>query len=435
MKKLFIVAIAAVLCLSFALPAVAEVKISGMVWFDAYIRSSDEFADAGGVIATPPQTTLFNGQTDLQMNMPTPTNYVKFAYASAKADYGANISFSLGYINHNDNTLDLHANADMWWIPMANMTVKIGMLNQVVGGLAPSINLAMNEYYRNERWAQTNGVGNAGLSTWNRRNDQGANVPSLITFGNLHTSSRAGVEVDYKFTDMVTLKVAAYDPDDDGSTLRAGTVLWSTNGNTTADCEPTIPRFDIAVPITFGNFYIQPKAGWLRNPFDNVMANQEDEFDSWVLGVDAKVTFGPLSLSGEYAFGENLGGTSFTTSSNSFAPSTYVDATGARKFTTVEETMWWVEVSWAATPKITLMANYGEFESQDDQNPANPADDRLFERGGWGIAMRYALKPNVFIVPAFERWTYGDDNKVGAGALRQNSGELDVYGLSFFMMF
>ena len=90
MKKLLIVALAAMMCLCFVLPATAEIKLSGGVWADFYVRSFDKFAMASlnGVPATgPTPTTDFTGRSDLQFNSPTGLSYINFAYTSAKADF------------------------------------------------------------------------------------------------------------------------------------------------------------------------------------------------------------------------------------------------------------------------------------------------------------------------------------------------------------
>jgi len=443
MKKLLFVATAVLLCVGMALPAAAEVKVSGMAWFDIYVRDIDSFRAANGVTGVPPLTTDLDGQKDLQMNLPTGLNRITASYVSSKADYGAAVSITTGKINHWDDSLDVHGSAALWWKPMPNVKIEMGDIPQVVGGLSPSINLGFNEYYRGERFDM--------VSLDVRTPYQGANarsgfVPGYITFGNLSTSNKQGVAIDYTVNDMVTIRLGIMDPDDDGSDLNVRTGKLRSTWGGTANMQQRLPRIDLAVPIKFGNFYVQPKGGWLKNNFENVGPNagggsQDDSFTTWVLGIDASVVLGPVKISAEYAYGENMGGTNFTTSSNSWAPTLYLDADGNTKISDVKETMWWAEISWMATKKVTLIGNYSWFKTDNDVNPANPNDNWIFTRFMYGIALRYAIAPNFFVMPAWTHTDYGDDNDLGLAAggavanFRQNSGTLDLYGVSFYMVF
>ena len=440
MKKLLIVALAAMMCLCFVLPATAEIKLSGGVWADFYVRSFDKFAMAAlnNVPATgPTPTTDFTGRSDLQFNSPTGLSYINFAYTSAKADYGALLSFSMGEINHMDNSKDLQGNyAYMWWKVAPMATVRLGFIDQFIGGLYPSTWIGNSEYYRFER---------ADSGQMQPLPIRGRNfVPVMITFGNLHSSARMGADLAYTINDMVTLKIGLYDPDVDGSDLNSGaTQLLGTNGFQ-AYSDSKLPRIDVGLPVRIGNFYFQPKGGWLRTSFNDVGLNalgnsQDDSFDTWVVGIDASVTLGPITLSGEYIYGQNLGGTNYTVSSYSFAPYTYLDGptgtTGNTKISETDDQAWWFQIAWAATPKIMLYGNYGQFKSTDDRNPFIITDDRLWKREAYGVSLRYAIAPNFFVVPAWTHAETMDDTYVAGPDYHYLTGAIDMYGVSFFMLF
>lgn len=413
MKKLFIAAMAVMLCVCFTLPAVAEVKTSGMVWVDAYIRDISKKLAAGGV--APGATTTQNGVTDLQINSPLDRTYVRFSYTNDKATMGALLSIYAGSINAYDNTSDLNSDAYMWWKPMSNFTLKLGKIAPPIGGLAPNLPLGDAEYYRN-----INDTGKGGTQKLTNQ------VPVGIAFGNLHGSTRMGLVGDYKINDMVSITVGIFDPDDDGNDNDRFSLLSTRGPGTTAMQEDVLPRIDITVPIRIGKFYIQPKAGWQKKSYDQVAAGQDDSFDCWVVGADASFSFGPVTILGEYAYGENLGASSFTGGLTTLGPAAY-----GGKIVDTEYNLWFGEIDWSITPRVTATGNYGQLDFED---PATSGANKLeIKRRFWSVNLRYALAPNFFIHPAFIRTDSGDTSF--GGTKISDNGYTDYYGVSFYIIF
>ena len=410
MKKFIILVLAAAFCLALALPASAEIKLSATAAVDYYSHYQDKFVSASGF-----------EERDTQFAMWPYTNYIRFTYTNKDATLGATTQFYYG--RRNDGlassaqpamagaiwTIDF-GNNHIWWKPMPDVKLKFGAQSQFVGMYnAPGI------------------IGGIDVTCCN------------IGGGSLHTSNKIGVTAEIKINDMVSLKLGAYDPDDDGTaaltTLRSQastTNVVGAAGWQAADEEQNIPRLDIALPIKFGNIQLQPAASWTLRDFDHVAPGYEDSYDVWALVLGGQVTYGPLSLKGEITIGENLSDGNNTGGSGSNAR-TYVDGSGYTQISSTEDTLWFLSLNWQINPKMDLTGYYGQYENENDMNPAL-ADDYEKERTNYGLLLIYRILPNWQIRPSWNHWNYGDDN-ITAGGLPVDNGEESVIGIGFLTFF
>jgi hypothetical protein len=411
MKKFIILVLAAAFCLAMVLPASAEVKVGGMIGFDIYSNYQDEALKAGGV-SPPNAVNLVNDERNTQMNTYTYTNYLTFKYTGKDGSYGATTGIYMGKRNDDSFTtadgsaplvwvfdvMDNH----IWWKPMPDVKLKFGHQAQIIGGPAPPGILGSLDV-----------------------------VVVGITAGNIaHTSNRFGITADIKINDMVSLIVGMYDPDDDG-TASLGTVPDSLGGF--ADEELDIPRFDIALPIKYGNFSIRPAASWVPRDYDQVAFNADDDFDIWELAVSGKYTYGPLALTGEIATGENMANANYAGPVSSGA-ATWVDAAGYTHIEDGEGTGWWLNLAWTINPKMNLNLFYGTQEEENDVSPAL-IDDIERERTHYGFRFNYYIASNFMFIPSYIHWDYGDDNLLAGTGLRTDSGSEDVIGAGFLVYF
>jgi hypothetical protein len=411
MKKFIIIALAAVFCLAMALPASAEIKLSGMASMDYYIHNQDAMSSPSGF-----------DETDTQFAMWPYTNYIRFTYTNKDATLGATTQFYYGRRNDGlarspNTTASAGAiwttdfgNNHIWWKPIPDVKLKMGSQSQFIGTY--------------------NGPGILG----------GIDVICcMITGGSLHTSNKMGFVAEIKINDMVSLKLGAYDPDDDNTpaltTLMSNASTTTTVGTTgwvAADEEQTIPRLDIALPINFGKIQLLPAASWTVRDFDHVAPGYEDSYDQWVVVLGGKATYGPLTLVGEIATGENLGDGNYTGTWTSNAR-TYVDPAGFTQVADTETTMWFLSLNWKINPQMDLTGFYGQYEDDNDVNPT-VADDWALERTNYGLQFIYMLMPNLQIRPSWTHWDHGDDNVYAGGAPTDN-GEESVIGIGFLTFF
>jgi hypothetical protein len=405
MKKLCIVSIAAIMCLALALPAVAEVKMSGGVEFMAYyLVGSPETQEAAksyfdllpGFLkdGTAAEQALYGNVNNLddrktfQMNLSNLLTNLRATYTNAKGTYGATFGIVGGQTNNwNSGYEIMMASTYMWWQIMPNVNVKIGKIDQFIGGLGPSSIIEHTEYERSyDPYAvYADKIG-------------GTPVAGLTSFGNMSTTSIPGISVDVKVNDMVSVIFGIYDPDDDGTPV----ITLVTNAGGTAMEEMVMPRLDIAVPIKWGNFYIQPVASYIKRSFENVVPTSEDEFTCYLVGASGSVKFGPITLSGEYVFGKNIGANNYSgPGSTSALPRLYNDSSGNRHIADIDDKAWWFQVRWQATPQIAVQAAYGQWTGESDVNPASAIDEYTYKRSGYLANLWYSVGPNFFIVPSY----------------------------------
>jgi hypothetical protein len=406
MKKFYILALAAAFCLALALPASAEVKVTGVMAVDYYYHSQSSERSPSGF-----------DEDDTQFAMWPYTNYLRWTYTNKDATLGGTMQMYVG--RRNDSlarapnttaatgalwTIDF-GNNHFWWKPMPDVMLRFGNQSQFIG--------------------MYNGPGIIG----------GIDATCcMIGGGSLHTSNKIGLTAEIKINDMVSLKLGAYDPDDD-DTPALGTIPAVTSTAATfvaADEENTIPRLDIALPVKYQNIQFQPAASWVKRDFDDVAANSDDDYDVWVLALGGQFTYGPLTLKGEIAYGENISDATYVGGVASNAR-TYADAAGFTRIADSESLLWFLAGTWKINPKLSVTAYYGEADTENDVNPVL-ADDYDQMQSNYGLEFYYYILPNFTIRPAWQHWDYGDDN-VRAGAAPVDNGDEDVVGVGFLIFF
>jgi hypothetical protein len=402
MKRFIFFAVAAIFCLGLAMPAMADVKIGGSINAQAYWAKHDKEREAGGVAAG--GTTTRDDRTEFHLDSYRPNNYIWIRYTSKDKTYGGYYRLRMGNTNNPGRVAanmttnpDLYYN-EIWWKPNPDLKLTAGRQRMTaIGGLAPSL-------------------GNLG------HNEAGTIVN--IGWGNLHASDRMAFSIKQKINDWASLEFFIVDPHDDQS---APLTLTRPDGGV-AEEEVKMPRFDLALPLKFGNIKTQPRVSYVERTFDAVAPNSEDSYEQWAAGLDLEINFGPLQFRGEYTFGENLGGTNY--SGGRLRAYSYVDAAGVTRIADTEQDQWFVQLAYKFSKKTKMLAVYSQSNTENDVNPTALGDERLEERTAYGAALHYKLFPNLTIAPEITFWDYGDANKLGA-ATTTNQGSQTIYGVSF----
>jgi len=419
MKKYFVIAVAAVFCLALAMPAGAEVKITGAVSMDAYwskLNAEKENADAGNPVAHG-ATGALNDRTAFHMNTYRPLNYIRFTYTNKDGNLGGMMRIRSGWKDSatkyaggaGTGEIEIYENY-VWWKPMPGTKLTIGTQDQIVGGLATDTHLLGHQY------------------------ESGTVVG--ISWGNVvHTSVRDGIVLEQKINDMIGIEAGIFDPRDTDNNTGDNTLLGVLRGQTNgaqANRQIVMPRFDLGVPIKFGNFQIKPKGSLMVTEFDQVGNNTaDDSYTTWIASIDARFEYGPLRLTGEYTIGENASGHNYSGPVGDNARA-YVDANGIAHIADGEIEGWFISARYQFTKKLYFAASYGWQEGKNDVDPTNPNDDQLTERSAFGLMIAYSILPNFVMRPQWNQYNFGEDNKIGNGLL-YDYGKIDCYGINFVL--
>jgi hypothetical protein len=270
MKKFFIVVLAALFCLAFALPAMAAVKVGGMITTDFYYYDQSSEAQAGGV--TQGSTTLLNGYSETQINLPQ-------AYNRFNVRFNTDDNVLIGFIELRFGAPDQEK-------------TELGMLwnyGWLMWQVNPTLRLMIG------RQTQAYSIGNPGVTLGPH------NLAGLINY--VGASSRDAIRAYIQFTDNARLELQILDPKNKGDEI-IGTFPGVTAGTPTE--ENVLPEFQGALPLTFGNIYLEPSFLYQTIDYDQVAGGHDDSLDRWGLCLLWKVSMGMMTLSGEIQYDQNV---------------------------------------------------------------------------------------------------------------------------------
>lgn len=395
-----------------AAPALAEVKVSGLLSTDIYwFDKSAEYNQGGVAVGTP---VTYSDTTVFEINVYRPQNYVQAVYTNKDNTVGGRFRIRVG---HNEtgvayantvNEVDCET-SHMWWKFYPGAKVSIGSVPQVIGGAGAYLpHLGSN------------------------RSESGDIIVS-IGYGNIHTSARNGLVLNWEFNKMVGLDVGLYDPANYnlGASTR-GTGIGSSNpALATAPVEIKVPRIDVAVPIKWAGFKFNPKGSWITKKYEQVAVNTETSYDIWAAGIDITYSYGPFSAAFDFVTGKNLADANYAGGIGQAIPYT---TAGVTKIADADDDHWFISARYAFTKKLRIKASYGQGKSENEVDPSITTDNVETTRTAYGIGLDWFLAPNLICIPQIMIFDRGDDNLNGTG-VKINNGESAVYGLQFQLLF
>ena len=423
MKKFFIVAIVALVCLGMTLPAVAKVKVGGRITQDilyysandSRTRSIAQFGGAGvpafPVVALNPDSSF----SSVDIRLPRPLNRINVAYSNDDNTIRGFIEIRGG---SNPGDLDNMAGDSLnwnyaWidWVLGPNDFIRFGRQTQAFAIRAPSQ-----------------------MVGWNRGHIVGNN------FGNVHGgTSRDGVRWYHTFNDTVSMQVALYDPDTDGMEaikLFSPQVIGGGTANVLE--ENVLPRLDVTVPLNFGSVRLWPSFTYLQQKYDQTAPGTEDTVDIWGLALGAQVKAGPLTFDAELTIGENLGVGNYVGAAGA-TPAGWNAGAGAGlgndSINDAKVTAWWLDVGWKIGP-ATIHGIVGSYKMkrEDDPLPMGASSNADWTRWMYGISVPIAVAKGFTIRPE----VFGYD--LDTGATIANITEVDfgkeyIVGVQFVLVF
>lgn len=264
MKKLFVIGMAVLLLVVFTMPAMAKVKIGGIVFTDFYYIDRNK-ANSGTLGAPAQDTTTYT-----RIEVPSITRL--YARWTNEDNVGMYIEFGLMGGNGDNQASVRHAYG--WWdvTPMFQLmaghtTTPFSPLNpsQLLGTQSGSLNII--------------GAG----------------------YGEFYSGRFPQVRGTFRFGKTVRLEIALCDP------FRGTNAAIGQTGTNSSK----IPRVDIGVPIYAGPVRIYPSFLYSKKSLDNVIPSGSDSTITTYIGsIGAKAGFGPFGIALEGQWGKNWGNTS-----------------------------------------------------------------------------------------------------------------------------
>jgi len=410
MKKLFVLGMAALLLVAFSVPAMADVKIGGIIFTDFYYLNRDN-NNMFNPNAINPVSHERSSYSNTSIQVPNITRL--YGRWTNEDNVGMYIEFGIGQTGGDIEGWDAGYNyagvglrhAYGWWdinpmfqIMAGHSTTPFSPLNpsQLLGTRSGSLNII--------------GVG----------------------YGDYYAGRFAQVRGTFKFGKVARLEIALVDPN--GSADAIGSAgPW---GNFGAGAAPQvtsstiIPRVDIGVPIYLGPVHLYPGILWQRRTVDGVFDGADNTLTTWIATIGTKMGFGPFGFSGEFNYGENWGNTR-----GLFGVSMPARISGAtfktdRNINNAETYSWWVDLSYKFGP-ITPSLMYGQMKTKNKLSGTNYSQEAKSQM--YGISVPIDLAKGFRLRP--ELMWYDDGDLKTDGHDSQNLGKYMIAGVQFQITF
>jgi len=396
MKKLFVLGMAALLLVAFSVPAMADVKIGGIIFTDFYYidRNKDNMFNpqrgqnsySNTAIQVPNITRLYGRWT----NEDNVGMYIEFGLGQGGGGIDASSS--------DDQNSAVVRHAYGWWdvnpmfqIMAGHSTTPFSPLNpnQLLGTRSGSVNII--------------GVG----------------------YGDYYAGRFAQVRGTFKFGKVAKLEIALVDPNGAQS---AGGQFYPTpySANNTV-----IPRIDISVPLYLGPVHLYPGFLWQRRGVDIAAGSTvDDNITTWIGTIGGKFGMGPFALSGEFNYGENWGNTRGLAGYSMPARMSSASLKSNNDINNAETWSWWVDLSYKFGPIAPSLI----FGMMDTKNKVTGTDVGIESQSMmYGISVPIDLAKGFRIRPEL---MWYDDGKLKTDNLGdENLGKYLIAGVQFQITF
>jgi len=410
MKKLFVLGMAALLLVAFAVPAMADVKIGGIIFTDFYYLDRDKnnsiFWGTGPdsfnntAIQVPDITRLYARWT----NEDNVGMYIELGIGE---DGGNTFSKDGKPVNYVTDVGVNVRHAYGWWDINPSFRIMAGKSTTPLSPLAPSQLIGTR--------AGSLNVGAPG-------------------YGELYSGRVAQVRGTFNFSKAVRLEVALVDPNgilamgDYGPWLGGEGVDYQTNTK--------IPRIDIGVPIYVGPVSIYPSLMYQHRTVDTIGALNngiDNDVDTYVGSLGAKAGFGHFGIEVEGNYGQNWGnswgnaGASMPSRiSRAFLNTTTNEIEDATTYS------FWVDLSYKIGP-VTPHLMYGQEKTESKAMLGTACVDRDAKSQFWGISVPIDLAKGFRVRPEITFWDDGDLET--NGQTPQDLGKYMIAGVQFQITF
>jgi hypothetical protein len=412
MKKLFVIGIAALLLVAFSVPAMAKVKIGGIIFTDFYyLDRNKENSTAWGTGADSYQVTT--------IQVPNITRL--YGRWTNEDNVGMYIEFGVGQtsgaVNGNTSSGVALRHAYGWWDVNPNFTIMAGKSTTPFSPLNPSQLVGT-------RSGTVNIIG--------------------VGYGDFYSGRFAQVRGTFKFGKMGRVELALVDPNGGqryggGSPLIPGLAgnnyfpidIYGAVDGVDYQTNTKLPRFDLSVPLYFGpialypGFLYQYRTVDILNP---TYARFDDSIHSYIGTLGVKGGFGPFGFAAEGNWGRNWGNTRglFGTSGPASIASALPNPDG--KINNATTYSYWFDV-WYKIGPVTPHVMFGQMKSTVDLDYQEL--DSMSTMWGFSIpidlAKGFRLRPEIMF--------YDDGELQYGGNDFADFGKYAIYGVQFQITF
>jgi hypothetical protein len=422
MKKVLVFAFAALVIVAYSFPAMAKVKMGGIVFVDAMFIKNDEMFQRNSAAITSAANSLDASRSWFTIDVPGKTRlYGK--WTNDAGNVGMHIEIGLRGEEGGGEAVRTRYAYGWWKInPMFKLTV-----GQQVEVIAP---------YKTGTMLGGNGKLAAGTAPGH---DTAMFHSGCRGFGNIGQDRKEGIRLDTKLGEKSNLAFAIYTPN-----VTNGLDVWAA-----ADEENVLPRVDITFSTSLGAFSFAPGFSWqkIEYEWDPQAAggmNDWSDFDAWVWALPVMwAPGGPFRIKAELTWGENLGNGSWNTGrygnrapNNALGAGADFDAVdGNRIVCDTEFTGFWVDFAWKVSPIVCVHFTYGlqQVKNDDRVADANRWDNT---RVMYGIRVPVKVAKNMTIRPEVSFYDYGEFEQ--GGIVDPQNGELGsqiLMGVEFRIAF
>ncbi|HKI47754.1 MAG TPA: hypothetical protein VKA69_00390 [Desulfobacteria bacterium] len=412
MKKLFIIGIAALLLVAFSVPAMAKVKMGGIIFTDFYYLDRD--ANNSAAWGT--------GADDYQVTTIQVPNITRlYGRWTNEDNVGMYIEFGVGQtsgaVNGNTSSGVALRHAYGWWDVNPNFQIMAGKSTTPFSPLNPSQLLGT-------RSGTVNIIG--------------------VGYGDFYSGRFAQVRGTFKFGKMGRVELALVDPNGGqryggGSPLvplGAGTNYYPIDIYGAVDgvdyqTNTKLPRFDLSVPLYFGpialypGFLYQYRTVDILNP---AYSRFDDSIHSYIGTLGVKGGFGPFGFAAEGNWGRNWGNTRglFGTSGPASIASALPNPDGQINNATTYS--YWFDV-WYKIGPVTPHAMFGQMNTNVDLDYQELNATSTM----WGFSIPIDLAKGFRVRP--ELMWYDDGELQYGGTDFADFGKYAIYGVQFQITF
>ena len=387
MKKLFVIGMAALLLVAFTMPAMAKVKIGGIIFTSLYYLDRDS-----------DNKRVYN-----------PAAFGNDSYTNTRIDLNPISRFYFRWTNEDNVGLYFESSVSSsdvgirhfygWWEVNPMFQIMAGHSTTPFSPLAPSQLIGL-------LGGSTNVIG--------------------LGYGEFYAGRFQQVRGTFRFGKAARLEIAIVDPNGSASLGMGEFGPWAVSENNTK-----IPRIDIGVPIYAGPVHIYPSFLYQHRTVDLPAGHTEDnDLDTFVGSLGLKAGFGPFGIAMEGNWGENWANTRGQFGSSPSARLAAAVLKNNNQIHDAETYSFWIDLSYKFGP-VTPHIIYGQQKSENENAAGSEMECKTQM---WGVSVPIDLARGFRVRPEVMWYDDGDTSTEGSSPSVDN-GKYAIYGVQFQITF